>query len=147
MKVESICIVFENCESLTYDAKDIRYFNVYGIKTNFNNYGNGSFKSQSIDGLYMIIKNNAVPIEECLFSNRNPNDRILTDITQISIAYEDSEEVDHFYLNWEGDNECYAENQTINRTERFIEIIHRPYDKSLNFATYADDDINIDEFL
>lgn len=61
-KYKKIDVVFENCDTVSIEAKDIRYFSVGGITKRLCSFnGNGEFsKLQNCKNLFMSIDNKAL---------------------------------------------------------------------------------------
>lgn len=103
--LKKIDIVFENCESITLEYPHICYIKTYGYKEDFANYLNCIVKNKIIDGFELIVSKTAKIVEEDsnLFDDKkNPIDRIMNDITQLHITYED-DSVDSFLVSWPHD--------------------------------------------
>ena len=113
MNVKKVSIVFENCESLEYSFPDISYFQIYGPYISFGNYSNAISKNECVNGFTIIISKDAKP-EECLFSERpNPNSRLMNDITQLFLTYEDGT-TQTYFVKWpHDDDDMYHSKQEV----------------------------------
>ncbi len=136
--LKEITFVFENCETISYNADSIRYFQIHGITEKFANFSNAIFKMLCIDGLEIILKPNPVPSETGFWTEmKNPNERLMNDITSISIEYED-ESVEDYYLKWPEDDESQGQwhsgQKFVTSEKGFIQIVSKCKE---DFETYT----------
>lgn len=109
--IESIELVFENCECMKFSSTDILYFDMSGHDKRINNYSNAITISNYIKSFEIAIKKDAKPID--WFSSHEPDCSRLTgrDITQIEIKCVDGS-LELFVVEWpDGDNQYHHDNQ------------------------------------
>ena len=101
MKVKSVTLLFENCESISYDFPNIAFLKIGGCKENFDNWNNSITKIKTIKSFEIIIKADATVSASNLFNieQRHLNRAILCDITRLIVVYDNNIE-ETFYVHW-----------------------------------------------
>ena len=112
VKVE---FIFENCESLTYEADDIAKIAFFGLSKHFSKYSGSLHKNHSVSAFEFILKNKSIPCNEKLYY---PLDNSAVrfkerDVAQICFIYED-ESRETYLVEWPNGDTCAHSKQRYN---------------------------------
>lgn len=116
MTLKAIELVFENCEVLHLDKKDIILLSTSGEDTR-NTISNGKLTTNKyIKNLFLAVHKDAVPRHtSVLFDEQTAKMR--TDVTSIRFFMEDWNDHRQYFLDWEEDgNPMYCKHQRISTT-------------------------------
>ena len=124
MQVKTIELVFENCECITFNAKDVLLFGIGDITEAYSSFMNGISLHSTIDEFYIVIRKAVLPDSSGLFNpDTNPLDRLLVpDITQIHVTFED-DSTREYYVLWNSNDED-DNNNSINLDQSVITSIN-----------------------
>lgn len=132
MKIKSVDIVFENCESLKFMYPDIFYFDIGEVTQKYKSYLGSICLCNTIDDFELCIRKDAVP--QCnIFNNmKNPLDRIMNDITQLHVEFLCGQKI-LYYINWPSECVNYHDNQVVikmSNDDIFVKSSLKKFDKS-----------------
>lgn len=116
MTIKAIELVFENCEVLHLDAKDIIFLSTSGEDTR-NTVRDGKLETTKyIKNLFLAVHKDAVPRHtSVLFDEQTAKMR--TDVTSITLLMEDWNDHRRYSLDWEEEgNPMYCKYQRVSTT-------------------------------
>lgn len=134
VKVE---FIFENCESLTYEAADIAKIAFFGLSKQFSKYSGSLHKNHYVSAFEFILKNKSIPCNEKLHSPLDtPTFRFKDrDIAQICFIYED-ESHETYLVKWPKGDTCTHSKQQYNMSLKG-NIHFTSYIKKKHFKKFA----------
>lgn len=119
MNLKELIFVFENCEVLCLDSKDIILHSNFGIISKFEGSYSKFNSTDYLENVFISVHKDAKPLQESvLFGDFTA--KLRTDVTSVIYILEDEDGVEEertFVLDWtEEGNPMYCKNQHVSST-------------------------------
>lgn len=105
-KISEITITFENCEWMTFKAEDIKYFEIFGLNTNYTPYDLHQYSSIK-EFILGVSKNADLSLSGLQNQEESQNSLVrlnYKDVTHIDIDHEDGTAL-KLYVDWCNDHD------------------------------------------